>query len=295
LLATRGFNETISYSFVPREHAALFGGGDDGRRIENPIAADMDSLRPSLLPSLLAAAARNQARGQGEIMLFEIGAAFVSGAVGAQRLIAAGVRVGTPVRSWTKDTHAADAFDAKADMLAALEAAMGAAMNAPVRQTAHAWYHPGRSGTLALGSNVLAQFGEVHPKILAAFDLKGPASAFEVDLGAIPEPKAKGKARSLFAPSPLQPLERDFAFVVDAKVSADEILRAARNADRQLIDSIGVFDVYEGKGVAEGKKSIAITIRLQPKDKTLTDAEIEAIAEKIVAAVTKATGATLRT
>jgi phenylalanyl-tRNA synthetase beta chain len=295
LLATRGFNETISYSFVPREHAALFGGGDDGRRIENPIAADMDSLRPSLLPSLLAAAARNQARGQGEIMLFEIGAAFVSGAVGAQRLIAAGVRVGTPVRSWTKDTHAADAFDAKADMLAALEAAMGAAMNAPVRQTAHAWYHPGRSGTLALGSNVLAQFGEVHPKILAAFDLKGPASAFEVDLGAIPEPKAKGKARSLFAPSPLQPLERDFAFVVDAKVSADEILRAARNAERSLIDSIGVFDVYEGKGVAEGKKSIAITIRLQPKDKTLTDAEIEAIAEKIVAAVTKATGASLRT
>ncbi len=139
---------------------------------------------------------------------------------------------------------------------------------------------------------MIAQFGEVHPAILAAFDLKGPASAFEIFLDAIPEPKTK--SRGIFAPSPYPAVARDFAFVVDASVTADEILKAAKSADRALIERVDVFDVYEGKGVAEGKKSLAIAVRLQPKDKTLTDAEIEAIAAKIVAAVSKATGANLR-
>ncbi len=179
-------------------------------------------------------------------------------------------------------------------MLAVLEAAMGASMTAPVKPSAPGWYHPGRSGTLALGPKALATFGEVHPKILATFDLKGPVVAFEVNLDAIPEAKAKGKARSLFTPSPYQPVDRDFAFVVDAGVAAEEVLRAAKGVDRNLIETATVFDVYEGKGVPEGKKSLAIALRLQPRDKTLTDIEIDAIAQKIVAAVTKATGATLR-
>jgi phenylalanyl-tRNA synthetase beta chain len=294
-LATRGFNETISYSFIPRAHAKLFGGGDDARQIENPIASDMDALRPSVLPSLLAAAARNQARGFNDQMLFEIGAQFESGAAGAQTTMAVGIRVGAATRDWMKSAHGADAFDAKADMLAVLETAMGAPMNAPVKPGAPNWYHPGRSGTLALGPKPLATFGEIHPKILAAFDLKGPVVAFEVNLDAIPESKAKGKARSLFAPSPYQPVERDFAFVVDSAIAAEDVLRAAKGVDRNLIEAASVFDVYEGKGVPEGKKSLAISLRLQPKDKTLTDAEIEAIAQKIVAAVTKATGASLRT
>lgn len=294
-LATRGFNETISFSFVAREHAKLFGGGDDARQIENPIAADLDALRPSLIPSLLAAAARNQARGQTELMLFEIGAQFDSGMPGAQKTVAAGIRMGNAERSWTKSTHAADVFDAKADMLASIESAMGGAMTAPVKAGAAPWYHPGRSGTLALGPKILAYFGELHPKIANAFDLKYPVAAFEIFLDAIPESKAKIKARPAFAPSQFQAVERDFAFVVDAKISADEILKAAKSAERNLIESVSVFDVYEGKGVAEGKKSLAISVRLQPKDKTLTDAEIEAIAQKIVAAVTKATGGTLRT
>jgi phenylalanyl-tRNA synthetase beta chain len=293
-LAARGFNETISYSFIPRAHAKLFGGGDDARQIENPIASDMDALRPSVLPSLLAAAARNQARGFADQMLFEIGAQFENGAAGGQTAIAAGIRVGTGVRDWMKSSHAADAFDAKADMLAILDVAMGSAMTAPVKPGAPAWYHPGRSGTLALGPKVLASFGVIHPKILAAFDLKGPVVAFEVNLDAIPEPKAKGKARAQFSPSPYQPVERDFAFLVDAKVAAEDVLKAAKGVDRNLIESASVFDVYEGKGVPEGKKSLAISLRLQPKDKTLTDVEIEAIAQKIVAAVSKATGATLR-
>jgi phenylalanyl-tRNA synthetase beta chain len=306
-IAARGFNETITFSFIPRAHAKLFGGGDDARQVENPIAADLDAMRPSVLPSLLAAAQRNIARGFGDLMLFEVGAQFESGMPGAQTTVAAGIRVGAGVRSWTKATHPADALDAKADMLAAVEIAMGGVMSAPVKAGGPAWYHPGRSGTLALGpvlvsssgaidrtKSTIAVFGEIHPKVLAAFDLKGPVAAFEVYLDAIPESKAKSKARSIFTPSPFQPVERDFAFVVDTKVAADDVVRAAKTAERNLIETVSVFDVYEGKGVAEGKKSLAIAVRLAPKDKTLTDVEIEAIVQKIVAAVTKATGATLR-
>ncbi len=294
-IAARGFHETVNFSFIPRAHAALFGGGDEARQVANPIAADLDAMRPAVLPSLLAAAARNAARGATELMLFEMGAAFQSGMPGAQTLIASGLRMGGAVRHWSKSAHAADAFDAKADMLAILESAMGAAMTAPLRAEAPAWYHPGRSGTLALGSKVLGHFGEIHPAILAAFDLKGPVAAFEVFMDTIPEPKTKGKARSVFAPSPYPAVERDFAFVVDRDVSAEDIVKAARGVDRALVERIDVFDLYEGKGVAEGRKSLAIAVRLQPKDKTLTDAEIDAIAQKIVAAVTKATGGSLRT
>ncbi len=291
-LAARGFNETISFSFIPRAQAALFGGGDDARQMENPIAADMDALRPTPLPSLLAAAQRNQARGFNDLMLFEIGAGFQSGLPEAQQTIAAGIRVGAGVRSWTHSAHPADAFDAKADVLAALEAAMGSVISAPIKAGAPAWYHPGRSGTLALGPKVLAVFGELHPKIVAAFDLKGPVAAFELILEAIPDSKSKGKGS--FAPSPYQAVERDFAFVIDRSVTADDVVKAAKGAERALIESVAVFDLYEGKGVPEGKKSLAISVRLQPRDKTLTDAEIEAVAQKIVASVAKATGGTLR-
>jgi phenylalanyl-tRNA synthetase beta chain len=168
-------------------------------------------------------------------------------------------------------------------------------MTAPVTDKAPGWYHPGRSGSIALGPKVIAQFGEIHPRVLAAFDLKGPAAAFEIFLDAIPAVKAKaGKAKPLFAPSPFQAIERDFAFVVAANIPAGEIIKAARLADRALIDAVTVFDVYEGTGVPEGHKSVAIAVRLQPKDKTLTDAEIDALAQKIVAGVAKATGASLR-
>ncbi len=293
-LAARGFNEAVSNSFIAREQASLFGGGDEARRIENPIAADLDALRPSVLPSLLAAAQRNAARGFADVMLFEIGPQFDSGMPGAQKLVAAGIRIGAGTRSWTKAAHPADAFDVKADMLAVIETAMGAAMTAPIRSGAAVWYHPGRSGTLALGPKILATFGELHPRILSAFDLKGAGAAFELFLDAIPEAKTRSRARSAFAPSPFPAVERDFAFVADASVTADEIVKAARNTDRQLIERVDVFDIYEGKGVAEGKKSVAVAIRLQPKDKTLTDAEIDAAAQKIVAAVAKATGAALR-
>ena len=294
-LAARGFNETVNYSFIPRDDAKLFGGGDEARQVENPIASDLDALRPSVLPSLLAAAKRNEARGFNDLMLFEIGVQFESGVPGAQEIVAAGIRVGEGSRSWTKASHPSDAFDAKADTLAIIETAMGGPMTAPIKPGAPAWYHPGRSGTLALGPKLLARFGDIHPKVLAAFDLKGPVSGFEVLLEALPEAKSKGKARPVFSPSPFQAVELDFAFLVDVTVPADDILRAARSAERNLIEAVAIFDVYEGKGVPEGKKSLAISVRIQPKDKTLTEPEIEVVAQKIVTGVAKATGAALRT
>jgi phenylalanyl-tRNA synthetase beta chain len=292
-LAARGFNETVSFSFIARDQARMFGGGDNARQLSNPIASDLDALRPSILPSLLAAAARNAARGFANLQLFEIGAAFDSGVPEAQKTVAAAVYTGNPERHWQKGGEVGGVFAVKADLLAALEAITGAPMSAPITQGSAAWYHPGRSGTIAMGPKVIAQFGELHPKVLAAFDLKVPAAGFEIFLDAIPETKNKGKAKPLFAPSPFQAIDRDFAFVVDAKVPAGDIVKAVKLADRTLIDTATVFDVYEGKGVPEGQKSVAVAVRIQPKDATLTDAEIEALAQKIVAAAMKL-GATLR-
>jgi len=285
----------VSFSFIAREHAALFGGGDAARQLSNPIASDLDALRPTPLPCLLAAAQRNAARGLSNLSLFEIGPGFTTGMPEAQATIATGLRTGNALRDWAKSAHDADVFDVKADMLAALEAVTGAPMSAPISKGAPGWYHPGRSGVIALGKTVIAQFGELHPKVLAAFDLKVPAAAFEIFLDALPEAKAKGKARPLFAPSPYQAIERDFAFVVKREIAAGDIVKAVKNAERALLDSVAIFDVYEGKGVPEGHKSVAISVRLQPKEKTLTEAEIEAIAAAIVAGVMKATGGSLRT
>ncbi len=292
-IASRGFNECVTFSFIARDQARLFGGGDDARQLSNPIASDLDALRPSILPSLLAAAARNAARGFANLQLFEIGAAFDSGMPEAQKTVAAAIRTGHAERHWQKGEDATGLFTVKADLLAALEAITGAPMSAPITQGAPGWYHPGRSGTIAMGPKVIAQFGELHPKVLAAFDLKVPAAGFEIFLDAIPDAKSKGKAKPLFAPSPLQAIERDFAFVVDAKLAASEIVKAVKLADRALIDTVTVFDVYEGKGVPDGKKSVAVAVRIQPRDATLTEAEIEALAQKIVAGAVKL-GATLR-
>ncbi len=293
-LAAAGLNECVHFSFVPRAHAALFGGGDEARQLENPISTDLDALRPSLVPSLLAAAARNQARGVSHLSLFEIGAQFSSGKPGDQASIVAGLRAGAPPRHWIEGARI-DAFSAKADMLGALEAAWGQAVNVPASAAAPSWYHPGRSGALKLGPKALAYFGELHPRVLAAFDIKGPAAAFEIFLEAIPEPKTRaGKTRGALEASDFPAVERDFAFVIDSSVTAEAVIRAAKSVDRKLIESVGVFDLYEGKSIGEGQKSLAISVRLQPMDKTLTEPEIESVAEKIVAAVTKATGGSLR-
>src|SRR6185436_18438352 len=294
-LAVRGLSEAVTWSFLPRKRAERFGGGAEDLRLLNSIDATLDTMRPSILPNLIDAASRNEARGLADPALFEVGPIYKNATPAGQRLVAAGLRHNMAVpRNWAGPTRPVDAFDAKADALAVL-AAIGAPDNLSAQSGAPDWYHPGRSGVIKLGDRVMAHFGELHPQILADADLKGPVAAFEVFLEAPPLPKQKAtKARPKLVLSPFQPLERDFAFLVDADVEAEKLVRAARGADRALITAARVFDVYAGKGVPGGKKSLAIAVTLQPVERTLTDAEIEAVSNKIVAQVTKATGAVLR-
>ena len=294
-LAARGMSEAVTWSFLPRKRAERFGGGGEDLRLLNSIDATLDTMRPSILPNLIEAAARNEARGLADPALFEVGPVYADASPGGQRLAAAGVRHNMVVpRNWAGPARTVDVFDAKADALAVL-AEVGAPDNLSSQTGAPDWYHPGRSGVLKLGDRVMAHFGELHPQLVAEADLKGPVAAFEVFVDAPPLAKAKAtRARPKLVLSAFQPVERDFAFLVDAGVEAEKLVRAARNADRALISGARVFDVYAGKGVLEGKKSLAIAVTLQPVERTLTDAEIEAVSTKIVGAVAKATGAVLR-
>ncbi|PWS35157.1 phenylalanine--tRNA ligase subunit beta [Falsiroseomonas bella] len=294
VLAARGLQDCVTYGFLAREQAALFGDTPDGLRVENPIASDLDQMRPTPVASLVMAASRNAARGFGDVALAEIGGAYRDPAAGSSQLaVAAGVRAGMTGASWASPSRAVDWLDAKGDAIAVLER-LGVPM-AAVQVTADApgFYHPGRSGVLRQGPKVvLATFGELHPKVRAALDIPGAAVGFEVFLDAIAEPKRRKKGVPDLPA--FQPVRRDFAFLADAGVSAEALLRAARNADKALIADVVLFDRYAGDKVAEGKVSLAIQATLQPRERTLTDAEIEAAGQKIVAAVAKATGAVLR-
>jgi len=296
LLAERGLMEAVTFSFIRRDWAQLFGGGAPALALVNPISADLDQMRPSLLPNLLAAAGRNAARGYGDAALFEVGPRYEGVRPEDQRLTAAGLRAGqTAPRHWALKQRPVDVFDAKADALALLTALGAPVENLQTTTDAPAWFHPGRSGVLRLGGTVLAAFGEIHPRILAALDAKGPAVGFETDIDRIPQPRAKaGPGRPLLKVSPFQPIERDFAFVVAAETPAEKLVRAAKGADKALITHVAVFDQFEGAALGEGRKSIALSVTLQPTERTLTEAEIEAVGAKIVAAVNKATGGTLR-
>ena len=297
-LAALGYNECVTYSFIDTKAAALFGGGTDAVRVENPISSEMTHLRPDLLPGLLAAAARNQARGFMDLSLFEIGPAFQGGEPGDQHLQATGLLVGAAA---SRDPHGSrrlvDIFDAKADAEAVLST-LGAPARMQITRKAADWWHPGRSGVIGLGPTVLATFGEVHPRVLQAMDVKGPAVAFTILVANVPAPKVKTPTRPALAISDLQAVERDFAFVVDARVEALTAVNAAQGADKALIESVRVFDQFTGEKaeaqMGAGKKSIALTVRLQPTEKTLTEAEIESVSAKIIEKVTKATGGTLR-
>ncbi|NKD55085.1 MULTISPECIES: phenylalanine--tRNA ligase subunit beta [unclassified Haematospirillum] len=295
-LASRGLHETVTWSFMSSDHAHAFGGGQDSVRLANPISADLDVMRPSILPNLIAAASRNAARGITDLGLFETGPQFQGGMPGQQKLMATGLRTGkTGPRHWDTRPRTVDVFDARADALAVLEAVGVATVNLQITADAPAWYHPGRSGSLRLGPTLVATFGEIHPRVQRMMDAKGSMVGFEVFLEALPLPRNKpGKARPLLKASPFQPLERDFAFVVGKDICADTMLRAARSADKTLITAVSVFDVYEGPNVPEGQKSIALSATLQPIDRTLTDEDIDGVCHKIVAAVEKASGGTQR-
>ena len=294
-VAALGYNECVTYTFIDQAAAALFGGGQDASMLANPISSEMSHMRPALLPGLLQAAARNQARGFMDLALFEVGHAFDGGEPGEQHVQVAGLLVG---RTGPKDVQGGsrpvDLYDAKADAEAVL-AAMGAPAKMQVLRGAPEWWHPGRHGKFCLGpKKVMGVFGELHPKVLAALDVKGPAVAFTLWPAEVPMPRKTGATRAALVLNDLQAVERDFAFVVDARVEALTLVNAAAGADKALINEVRVFDEFIGGSLGEGKKSLAITVRLQPVDKTLKEKDIEAVAAKIVEKVTKATGGTLR-
>lgn len=293
--AALGYNECVTYSFIDAASAALFGGGAETTRLENPISSEMSHMRPSLLPGLLLAAARNQARGFADFALFEVGAAYHGGEPGEQHLAVSGLLVG---QTGPRDVHGArravDVFDVKADAEAVL-AALGAPAKAQILRGGEAWWHPGRHGRVCLGpKKVLGIFGELHPKVLQAMDVKGPVMAFSVWPEELPQKRSSATTRPALDLKDLQAVERDYAFVVDAGVEALTLVNAAAGADKALIAGVRVFDEFIGGALGEGKKSLAIAVRLQPTEKTLTDEDIEAVGAKIVEKVTKATGGVLR-
>src|SRR5262245_34788224 len=300
-LAARGLLEAVTWSFVSKREAELFGGGAPALALANPIASELSDMRPSLIPGLVMGAQRNADRGLSDTAMFEVGQIFKGDKPADQLTAASGLRraLAKPSgggRYWSDKNGPVDVFDVKADAFAVLTAA-GAPMPAlQVVPGGPAWFHPGRSGTIQIGpQNILGHFGELHPRAIAGLKAEGPLVAFEVVLDKIPEPKARPtRAKPLLELSPFQPVERDFAFVVDSTVKAADIVRAAQNVDKKLVSNIVVFDVYEGKGIDPGKKSIAIAVTIQPRDKTMTDSEIETLAGKIVAEVTKRTGGVLR-
>ena len=294
-LASRGLMEAVTFSFLSEPQAAAFGGGAANLTLVNPISADLSVMRPSILPNLLAAAARNQDRGEADVTLFEVGPVFLGDAPEDQRTACSGIRHGTTaIREWHGNQRKVDVFDAKADAEAAL-AALGVRTGGLKVSAGGADYlHPGRSGQLVQGRTVLASFGEIHPKMLDNFGLRGVAVGFEIHLDDVPLPKAKGPSRALLTMSVFQPVTRDFAFIVDTKMAAGDLLKAVRSGAGPLLSDIAVFDVYQGENIEAGKKSVAVTITLSPSKATLTDDEIDQISNSVIKLAEKNCGAVLR-
>jgi phenylalanyl-tRNA synthetase beta chain len=293
-MAARGYAEAVTWSFMRGSWATLFGGGRPELRVSNPIASDLDWMRPSILPNLIEAAARNARQGFADAALFEVGPTFKGDQPQDQTTTVAALIAPHAPRSWAGG-GGDPLFALKADLMALLDE-LGAPNLQLVQGETSPWWHPGRSARLQLGpKTIVAEFGELNPRILKALDAEGPMLAFELDLGAIPEPKKKPtKTKAALALSPLMPLSRDFAFLVDAATPAGDLVRPILGADKALISDARVFDVYQGKGVPDGQKSVAVEVTVQPVEKTLTDAEIEALSARIVAAAEKAVGAKLR-
>jgi phenylalanyl-tRNA synthetase beta chain len=295
-LASLGLNEAVTWSFLAEGQARLFGGGQPELKLDNPISSELSDMRPSLLPNLIAASGRNLARGFTDTGLFEVGQAYAGDRPEQETVRAAGVRRGAAAsRHWAGEQRTVDVFDVKADALAALAAASAPVGNLQVVAGAPSWFHPGRSGTLQLGpKNQLGWFGEIHPRVLQAMDVRGPLYGFEIVLNAVPEPRGRSALRPALEASDLMPIKRDFAFVVDDSVEAERLVKAVRGAEKALISDVAVFDVFAGDAIGAGKKSVAIEITISPRERSLTEQEIEAISAKVVAQASKATGATLR-
>ncbi|HAX91780.1 MAG TPA: phenylalanine--tRNA ligase subunit beta [Rhodospirillaceae bacterium] len=292
--ATRGLMEAVTWSFMSSSIATAFGEVKDELRLVNPISADLDVMRSSIVGNLVCAAKRNADRGYSDVALFEVGPTYQNQTPEGQVLVATALRAGQTPRHWADKVRNVDAYDAKTDALAALAAAGAPMASLQVEAKASSWYHPGRSGSLRLGPVLLGYFGELHPAILAACDADGPMVACELFLANIPAPRSASTARPLLKMESLQPVSRDFAFVMDEAVTADKLMAAIKKVDKALIREVTIFDVYQGKGIEAGKKSLALSVTLQPTDHTLTDAELEGLHVSIRAAVEKATGGVLR-
>ena len=295
-LASRGMLETVTWSFTDSKIADSFRKGREPILLINPIAADLNEMRPSILPNLLLGLKNNIARGYANVSLFEVGPEFYGRQPGEQNLVAAGIRSGnTSKKSWYGEERPYDVFDAKADALAAIAAANGPYDSAQISPDAPEYYHPGRSGALRLGKNVIAYFGELHPAVLKKLGIKQRVVAFEVILDNIPLPRGnRDKAKKKLELSAFQPVDKDLAFVMSKDVKATDVIAAARNADRNHISEVRVFDVYEGENLPEGKKSQALAITFQPVENTFTDKDIEVLMQKVIVEVGKKTGGELR-
>ena len=291
-LAARGLHETYGWGFVSPAQAAQFGGQSEDLHLLNPISAELSVMRPNLLPHLLSAVANNAARGQKNLALFEQGAVFVDATPNGQRNVAAGVRCGLRdgATHWQASPEA-NIFDVKADVGAVLALAGLDISKIQTTRNVPTWFHPGRSGALTLGKTVIAHFGELHPALLKSLEIDFPVMAFEVMLDALPP--VKTTKRKAIATSDYQAVTRDFAFVLDEKTPAADLISAIQKAEKNLLQNVALFDVYAGKGVEPGKKSLAITVTLQAADRTLAQAEIDAVVQAIIAAAAKI-GAVLR-
>ena len=294
-LANRSMAEAVTYSFLSSQHALLFGGGKDELKLVNPISSDLDEMRPSIIPNLISSALKNSNMGNSDIAIFEVGPQYADASAEGQQVVAAGIRTGqTAARHWSNVSRSVDVFDVKGDVVALLEVLGVPVANLQTTVDAPNWYHPGRSGVLRLGPNALAYFGEIHPTVLRAMSVDYPIMAFEVFLNNLHSPRSKGPNRALLKLEPLQPVKRDFAFILDKEIPAEKLLRAVRGADKKLIREVILFDSYEGKGIPENKKSLAIAVTLQPTGSSLTEDELEALSHKIVSQVEKQLSGQLR-
>ena len=291
-LAGRGLSEAITWSFCLQAHAKVFGGGMDHMRLDNPISSDLDTMRPSALVHLLLAGQRNADKGYPASAMFELGPIYRGTAINEQALTLAGMRRMDIERHW-KGPRVVDALTAKGDALAALGAMGAKTDNLQLSKPTGDYWHPGRSGRLQMGpKNILADFGELHPRALKALGIEGRVVAFELWPENLPAPRKKiaSKSKSALQLSELMPVHKDFAFIVSEDTAAGDLIKAARGADKNLITDVTLFDVYRGKGIEEGYKSLAIDVTLTPKDTTLTDKDIEAVMDKVIAGAAKIGG-----
>ncbi len=293
-----GLDECVTWSFMGQDTAASFGSNDNAAlKLSNPISNDLIQMRPSILPNLIEAAQRNLARGYANVSLCEVGPIFLSQKADGQTYSAAGLRTGEHIeRNWHKDNAArnVDFYDVKADVLSVLEACGAPAVNAQITKDAPDYYHPGRSAVLRLGKNIIAQFGEIHPAILEEMGIKTAVVGFEILLDNIPQPRRKSTAKTLLKIEKLQPVSKDFAFIVKENLQANDLIKTAIASNKKLISGANVFDVYAGKGIEDGHKSLALSITIQPKNDTLTDEDIEGIMNGVIDAVSTKCGGLLR-